>query len=149
MTIPQPGTIPSQYVVDLRVLAHSALQDAQDSLARLADEVSHAQTPNVHRYELLAQRQYLAAFAFRVAAALEEPHSGSTPIEVAEGVRDAFLVQHSTGRDDLPGRAIRQACSRVIAAVAAVQVEDEERLRAEAEEQFAIEAYNAERGHDA
>lgn len=124
----RPPTIESLYVSVVRQLGHDANVDAVRSINRLSEEVRLHLTPNAHRYELLARQQYLAAFADRAAIALQQPHPASTPVEVVEGVADAYLAAHSPGRDELLSRAIRAAVARVRLAVERLQREDEARF---------------------
>lgn len=133
-----PTVFPSRYVLDLRALASHAQQDAQQALPRIADEVTHRLPVNVHRLELLARNQHVAAFAEAVLAGWESVPTGpaNPPLRVAEGVATGYRIQHHDPRrrdDDLANRALVLAVERVLVCVRATQAEDEDEARHEAE----------------
>ena len=135
---PAPFTLPSRYVLDLRALAQHAQQDAQEALPRIADEVTHRLPVNVHRLELLARNQHVAAFAESVLAGLESCETGpaNPPLRVAEGVASGYRIQHLDTRrtvDDLANRALLAAVERVLDSIRATQAEDEQQYDNDAE----------------
>lgn len=131
-TADEPGPILSRYVVELRDLAAGARTDALASTTRLVEEVALRLPVNVHRYELLARHQHVAAFVESVLAGWNSSPTGPTnpPLRVAEGVATGYLVQHSGGTLDA---SLRTAVDRVLGVIRTLQEEDDAEAAHEAE----------------
>jgi hypothetical protein len=117
----------------LRKLGTDAYEDAQQTLARFAEEVRLRLAPNAHRYELLARQQHVALLAPTVAAELEA--TGSYDLRaVASAVAGGYALGHAT--DGLLARALGHAVERVLDAV-----EEVAQHAADAVQQQAIEQH--------
>jgi hypothetical protein len=108
----------TETVRQLRALGTASYLDAEQTVARFAEEVRLRIAPNAHRYELLARQQHIALLAPTVAAAIEE--TGEYDLDkVARDVVGGYRTTHAGGRDTL-ALGLLHATERVLDTVAEV-----------------------------
>jgi hypothetical protein len=117
----------------LRAHSADAAGSARLTLDRIGEELSHRLPVNSHRVELLTRQQYEAHLASALAVAVEA-YTGYDLVGAADAASTAWLLTHSTGRDDVLGRACRTARSLVLRTAQTV-VDDAELRETDAREQ--------------
>jgi hypothetical protein len=136
----QHADLVAETVRFLRKLGTDAHDDAQQTLARFAEEVRLRLAPNAHRYELLARQQHVALLAPTVAAELET--TGEYDLRaVAQGVIGGYRATHTGGRDTL-ALGLLHATERVLDAI-----EEVAQYAADAVQQRAIEQHERDLAH--
>lgn len=127
----QEGEAAHEQLVDrvlaaLRALSVEAHTNGTSTASHLAGEVHLRRAPNAHRYELLARQQHIALLAATTANAIEE-RGGYVLLADAQGVAEGYTATHGPADpSDLLGRALRDACARVIGTVQSVLDDDEQ-----------------------
>jgi hypothetical protein len=115
----------------LRELSLDQHDAARASIVRLIEEVDLRLPPNAHRYELLARAQHTATLAVRVADSLGLV-AGYDLRLAAQQTAEAYTRTHGPADpSDLLGRAMRDACARVIGEVESFLDEEEQREQTE------------------